>query len=85
MPDYRETIIRLDHSSKTAEIWTAENGLQNRLKRLGAKELDKAIRGQWYEVPIRWVRIGKPRGASGRPFAARSGLVAGSQQEGAAS
>lgn len=81
MPDYRETIIRLDHGARTAEVWTAERGLKTRLKRLGAKDL----RDGWQQIPITYVRFSKGRGAPGRPFVAGPRTQGGSQRNGGAS
>ena len=36
--DYRETLIRIEHESQTAEVWTEQAGLASRLKKLGFKE-----------------------------------------------
>ena len=49
MPDYRETLIRIDHDSKLAEVWTEQAGLASRLKKLGFKETKQQGRGVWLQ------------------------------------
>jgi len=56
MPDYRETIVRIDHDAKLAQVWTQDRTIIKRLKQLereGARPLERQIRGEWWEVPIR--------------------------------
>jgi hypothetical protein len=75
MPDYRETIIRIDHDAKIAEVWTRSRAILSKLKRIGAKPLDKQIRGEWWQVGIRQISLRKPakRGNS-RGFGARKAI-----------
>jgi hypothetical protein len=58
--DARETIIRLDHDLKVAEVWTMRRRLLGRLKRLGGEVLDKAGPGVWVRLPERAIRFRNP-------------------------
>ena len=60
MPDHRETIIRIDHVAKTAEIWTISRRITTRLRRIGAKPLERQIAGQWWSLPERSISLRKP-------------------------
>src|SRR5882672_9501334 len=59
--DADETIIRLDHDSKMAEVWTMRRGLVGRLMRLGGELLDKAGPGVWVRLPLKAIRFRNPR------------------------
>lgn len=74
MPDTNETIIRLDHDTKTAEVWTPNRGLQARLRRLGATPMDRQIGGQWWQTPAEWWRPRPKRkpGGRGRAFISKN-------------
>ena len=74
MPDYRETVIRLDHDAKTAEVWTENRAVLTRLRRAGAVQTNRQGRGHWYTAPIRAILIRKVpvKGqGTGRPFPGR--------------
>lgn len=77
MPDYRETIIRLDHEAKTAQIWSQNRAILTRARRSGFVEENRQGSGVWLSGPIRGILIRKgPSGArkstnQGRPFAKR--------------
>lgn len=66
--DFRETVIRLDHDAKTAEVWTEQRGVLSRLKRSGFTLISKSGRGEWWRGPLRGVLIRKVplRSGSGR-------------------
>lgn len=51
--DANETIIRLDHDLKTAEVWTPNRRVQSTMRRVGAEKLERQIEGQWWRVPYR--------------------------------
>src|SRR5438046_203684 len=48
--DADETVIRLDHDLKVAEVWTANRRIVSLMKRAGATPLDRQILGQWWRV-----------------------------------
>ncbi len=51
--DYHESMIRLDHDLKIAEVWTTNPRITSVMKRVGATPLDRQIAGQWWRVPFR--------------------------------
>ena len=55
MPDYQETIVRIDYTDKYAEVWTERRGLKARLKRLGFAETKAQDQGVWYRGAIRQI------------------------------
>lgn len=59
MPDYRETVIRLDHDAKIAEVWTEQRGILTRLKRSGFTFQKAQGKGQWWRGPLRGILIRK--------------------------
>lgn len=67
MPDYRETIIRLDHDAKTAEIWTENRGVIGKATRAGWTVTHKQAGGTWLAGGIRGVLVrafNRPKRAS---------------------
>lgn len=76
MPDYRETIIRIDHDTGLAEVWTPYPAVQRLMQRVGGIEENSQIGGKWYRVPVRvlksGIRFGKRGlGATRKPTAAQ--------------
>lgn len=68
MPDYRETIIRLDHDAKIAEIWTESRAIIRRCAKFGYPETQRQLKGVWLRLPIRAIHIKKwPPSRSSRP------------------
>ena len=68
MPDHRETIIRLDHGFKIAEIWSEEPAVLRKLDRAKAERRDTQLGREWRRVPLerfKW-RIMQDRGARQR-------------------
>lgn len=59
--DANETIIRLDHDLKVAEVWTMRRGIVNRLTCLGATKLNRVGTGVWFRLPIGTIRFKNPR------------------------
>ena len=51
--DHNESVVRLDHDGKFAEIWTANRRVVNMLKRVGANPMERQIAGQWWRVNCR--------------------------------
>ena len=58
--DYQETIIRIDHRAKTAEIWTMRPAVKNRALRAGFAETKRQGKGVWLSGPLSGVSIRKP-------------------------
>jgi len=50
MPDYSETIVRIDHETGLAQVWTPNPRFRRLMERVGAKPLERQISGQWWEV-----------------------------------
>ncbi len=79
--DYSETIIRLDHDGKFAEVWTQNRAVLSLLKRTGAIALERQIKGEWWRVGCRTGRrgfiLGKTRsgGLSGRKEAMPASVI----------
>ena len=71
--DSRETVIRIDHDTKRAQVWTQNRALCNRLKRMGAKELERQAKGEWFDTPAEWWRPRRRRSASRPENAAPKG------------
>ena len=69
--DYHETIIRLDHDTGTAEIWTENRGVLGRAKRNGWQVKKTHQRGVWLSAPLNAILIRKPR--TRRPRGANPG------------
>ena len=59
MPDTRETIIRLDHDGKYAEIWTETRSIISRCRRFGYPQTGTQAKGVWLRLPIRAISIRK--------------------------
>jgi hypothetical protein len=57
--DFRETLIRLDHDAKTAEIWTEDRGVTGRALRRGWTVRKRSARGVWMVGPISAILIRK--------------------------
>jgi hypothetical protein len=80
--DCNETVIRLDHDLKIAEIWTPNRRVQSTLRRAGAEPLERQIGGQWWRVPFRvgtrGINLGKkrPKACFGRRKAIPAGPAA---------
>lgn len=53
MPDTRETIIRIEHDTGQAEVWTPYPAVIRLMQRVGATPLDKQALGQWWSVDCR--------------------------------
>ena len=69
--DAHETIIRLDHDEKYAEVWTQDRAILRKLARGRAAAAGKQRGAEWLRVPIRafrW-RIVVDRGAKPRTAA----------------
>ena len=49
MPDYKETIIRIDHGAKTVHIWSEDAAVLRKLDLSGA-EPEKAHSGQHFRI-----------------------------------
>ena len=75
MQDFRETIIRIDHGSKSAEGWTEQAGLASRLKKLGFKEIKQQGKGVWLLGGRRQISFRKARSSNGS--GARKGIPEG--------
>lgn len=65
MPDYRETIIRIDHDTGLADVWTPYPAFQRLMERVKAAPQNRQLAGQWWQAPVkvlsRGIRFGKPR------------------------
>ena len=61
MPDYRESLIRIDHGARIAEVWTQDATMKRKLARVKAKPLQKQLLGEWFELPSDRVRFLGPR------------------------
>lgn len=79
--DCRETIIRLDHDTKEAFLWTQHRGIVGRCRRGGWVQEKAQAGGFWFRAPLRaiLVRSGaggvrKARGKGG--FGAKKGILA---------
>lgn len=59
--DVDETVIVIDHGSKTAAIWTTRRSIVNRLRRLGATQEDRVGPGIWLRISAAAIRFKKPR------------------------
>ena len=59
--DANETIIRLDHDLRVAEVWTMRRSIATRLKRLGATQGDRVGPGVWLRIPAAAIRFKNPR------------------------
>jgi len=57
----RETVIRFSDADDTAEIWTASDIIDRRLRRLGIAILEEGERHTVFSCPKRQVRISRPR------------------------
>src|SRR5437867_4348287 len=51
--DADETIIRLDHDLKVAEVWTPNRRVQGAMRRAGAASVERQVDGQWWRVEYR--------------------------------
>ena len=58
--DSDETLIRLDHDAKIAEVWTMKKGIVSKLKRVGASFQDRQGPGLWATLPIKSISFRKP-------------------------
>jgi hypothetical protein len=81
MPDYRETIVRIDHDTGVADVWTPYPAVRRLMERVGAEALDKQIKGQWWRVQAkvlsRGIRFGKSSaGQGGKATGARLAALA---------
>ena len=72
MSDSKETLIRLDHDGKFAEIWTETRSIISRCKKFGYPQTGAQAKGVWFRVPIR--AIGIKKWPSGRRKLPKEGL-----------
>lgn len=62
MPDYRETVIRIDHGQGFVEIWTQDRATLRKLDKAKAPLSEPVRNEEWRRVPIerfRWRILGK--------------------------
>lgn len=62
MPDYRETIIRIDHGAKTVQIWTEDPSVLRKLDKSKAPLAESQGGRNWRNCPLerfRWKIIGQ--------------------------
>lgn len=59
MSDSKETIIRLDHDGKFAEIWTESRAIIRRCAKFGYPQTGAQAKGVWLRLPIRAIAIKK--------------------------
>lgn len=57
--DSKETLIRLDHDMKYAEIWTERPEIIRRCTKFGYQETGRQAKGVWLRLPIQAIRIRK--------------------------
>ena len=65
MRDSRETLIRLDHDTGEAQIWTINRAVKGRAKRCGWRVEREQAGGTWYIGPIAGILIRKGRKRAG--------------------
>ena len=54
--DAKETIIRLDHDEKYAEIWTSDRAIRRKLERGRAQAAGEQRGQEWLRVPLKAFR-----------------------------
>ncbi len=59
--DADETTITIDHTTRTAAIWTMRRSIATRLRRLGATQENKAGPGVWLRIHAAAIRFKNPR------------------------
>lgn len=67
MKDHRETLIRLDHDARTAQIWTENRGVRGRALRCGWRIEKEQAGGIWLTGPLRGILIRKGPGTRKGP------------------
>jgi hypothetical protein len=77
MPDYQESIFRIDHRAKTAHLWTERPSVKARAIRCGFTVERQEGRGVWMVGPMKAVSIRRPASGprvfpKGRPFGAKA-------------
>ena len=64
MPDYKETIVRIDHETGIADVWTPYPAVRRLMERVGAEAQNEQISGQWWQVQVKVARRGLRYGKS---------------------
>lgn len=64
MPDYKETLVRIDHEAGTAEVWTEDRRTKTLLGKRKFKFTREQAKGAWYMGASTQVRFCLPKRSS---------------------